>query len=154
MISVVFFRPDQPGNTGAAFRLSSCFNVPVHIVHPCGFPFSAKELKRSGMDYLPHVQLTEHDDFATFLENKPAGRIVLLTVNGSCSHTDFQFQENDFILIGRESAGVPPEVAAACDAKIRIPLQPNFRSLNAVHALAIGMSEALRQTNGFYKANE
>ena len=119
----------------------------MDIIEPCGFLFSDKGLKRSGMDYLELAEITRHTSWATF-RAAARGRLVLLTSKASLPYTDFAFAPDDIILLGRESAGVPDEVHEAADARLRIPLKPGLRSLNVAQAGAMVLGEALRQTKG------
>lgn len=149
MVSVALYRPDQPGNVGAMLRLTACLAVTTHLIHPCGFPFSHKALKRAGMDYTEKADLVEHDCFEDFQRHRPQGRTVLLTVRGEAPYYDFAFRESDILMTGRESAGVPDTVREQVDAQIYIPMRKDFRSVNVGHALAVILGEALRQTEGF-----
>ncbi len=142
---IALFQPEIPGNVGAVLRLSACLVVGVDIIDPCGFPFSDKKLKRAGMDYIDEVELVRHFDWETFKE-AARGRIILLSSKAEVRLTDFAFHPSDILLMGQESAGVPDSVRNACDAKVRIPLNPNVRSLNVSVAAGIALAEALRQT--------
>ncbi|MFM9852330.1 MAG: tRNA (cytidine(34)-2'-O)-methyltransferase [Sphingomonadaceae bacterium] len=145
---LALYQPEIPGNAGAILRLSACFMVAVDIIEPCGFPFSDKRLRRAGMDYIDHVQLTRHNDWDSFARAAP-GRIILLSSKASLRLPDFAFAPDDTLLLGQESAGVPPEIRAACDGAVRIPLSPHVRSLNVAVAAGIALSEGLRQTGGY-----
>jgi tRNA (cytidine/uridine-2'-O-)-methyltransferase len=125
--------------------------VAVDVILPAGFDLSDRSLKRAGLDYLDHVDLTRHLDWAAFEAARQAAgrRLVLLTTHGAIGHTDVAYASNDTLLLGRESAGVPPYVHQAADLRVRIPLQPGLRSLNIAIAGAIVLGEALRQTGGF-----
>jgi len=145
---IALFQPDIPGNVGAILRLSACFGVPVDIVEPCGFPFSDKRLRRSGMDYADHVDLTRHADWAAFT-NAGTGRIVLMSSHGDTRLPDVAFRPDDILLFGSESAGVPGFVRDAAPLSVRIPMMPGLRSLNLAVSAGIALTEALRQTKGF-----
>ena len=101
------------------------------------------------MDYGETAQLARHDSWATFLRDRPEGRLVLFTTRGATALTSFRFEADDILLFGRESSGVPDEVHAVADARVVIPIRPEARSLNLVASVAIAISEALRQTDGF-----
>ena len=148
---LVLYQPDIPQNAGALIRLGACFGVTVEIIEPCGFLFSDQGLKRAGMDYLDRANLIRHASWPAWLECKRErpGRLVLLTTKATLAYTAFAFEAHDTIMLGRESAGVPDEVHAAADARLRIPLMPDMRSLNVAQAGAMVLGEALRQTNGF-----
>ncbi len=145
------YEPDIPQNAGALIRLGACLGVPVDIVEPCGFLFSSAALKRAGMDYLGHAEIRRHDSWPAFLayQRERSRRIVLLTSKSTFPYVDFAFAKGDTILLGRESAGVPPEVHDAVDARLKIPMRAGLRSLNVAQAGAMALGEALRQTGGF-----
>jgi tRNA (cytidine/uridine-2'-O-)-methyltransferase len=145
VIRLVLFQPDIPQNAGAMMRLSACMGISLDLVEPCGFPIDDQRMKRAGMDYLSMLDLVRHTSWEAF-RKIPGGRLILLTTAGDVSHADFAFRPDDRIVVGRESAGVPPEVHDAADARIRIPMRPGIRSINVAQAAAIGVAEALRQT--------
>jgi tRNA (cytidine/uridine-2'-O-)-methyltransferase len=144
-LRIALYQPDIAGNVGTILRLAACLNVPCDIIEPCGFPFSDKALKRAGMDYAVAANVARHIDWNTFRAARPA-RLVLMTSKGSASLFDAEFRPGDIILMGSESAGVPDDVHAAADLRIRIPMAAGFRSLNVAVAAGIALSEALRQT--------
>ncbi len=102
-------------------------------------------MKRAGMDYIDHVQLERHADWATF-RNRAIGRVILLSSKANVRLHDFTFAADDILLLGQESAGVPDYVRDACGARLRIPLDRHVRSLNVSVAAGIALAEALRQT--------
>jgi tRNA (cytidine/uridine-2'-O-)-methyltransferase len=148
---LALFQPDIPQNTGTLLRLAACLGVPVDVILPAGFDLSDRALKRAALDYLPHVELTRHVDWAAFEAGRrvAARRLILLTTRATRSHLDLDYQHTDVLLLGRESAGVPEIVHQAADVAVKIPLQPALRSLNVAVAGAIVLAEALRQTGGF-----
>jgi tRNA (cytidine/uridine-2'-O-)-methyltransferase len=142
---LVLNAPDIPQNVGAMLRLGACLAVPVDVVGPLGFLWSDARLKRAGMDYLTIANVARHDSWAAFLAARPPGRLLLLTTAGT-PHVDFAFAPSDQLVVGSESRGAPPEVHAAADARLAIPMAPGMRSLNVATAAAIALAEALRQT--------
>jgi tRNA (cytidine/uridine-2'-O-)-methyltransferase len=144
---IALYQPEIPGNVGAVLRLAACFAVGIDIIEPCGFVFSDKRLKRAGMDYADHVEITRHVDWDVF-RAQVTGRLILLSSKATTRLPDYAFQANDVLLMGQESAGVPDSVRTVCDAQVRIPLIPAMRSLNIAVATGIALSEALRQTGG------
>ncbi len=146
---LALYEPDIPQNCGALLRLGACLGVAVDIIEPCGFLFSDKGLKRAGMDYLELADYVRHVSWSAFQSVPRAGRLVLLTSKADVAYIDFAFTPHDTILLGRESAGVPAHVHGAADARLRIPLKPQLRSLNVAQAGAMVLGEALRQSNGF-----
>lgn len=146
---LTLFEPDIPQNAGTLMRLCACLNVPMDIIEPCGFVLSDKNLKRAGMDYLDHLDLTKHLHWNAFKEAQTGKRLVLLSTKASVSFLDFSFRTDDVLIAGRESLGVPPEVHAYCDSRVRIPMVGAVRSLNVALAASMVLSEALRQTGGY-----
>jgi tRNA (cytidine/uridine-2'-O-)-methyltransferase len=129
---LALFEPDIPQNAGALMRLGAGLGIAIDVIEPCGFLFSDRGYRRAGMDYLEKADIVRHSSwlaFAASRQGKP-GRLVLLTTHGAVSYTQFAFAAEDTILLGRESAGVPPFVHDIADARLRIPLQPALRSLN------------------------
>jgi tRNA (cytidine/uridine-2'-O-)-methyltransferase len=141
-------QPDQAGNVGTILRLAACLAVPVDIIEPCGFPWSDRALKRAGMDYAELAQVRRHADWDAF-EAQLGGRLVLLTTGGGTRLDEARFGADDVLLLGSESAGVPPPVHARAALRVRIPQAPGTRSLNIAVAAGIALAEALRQTGGF-----
>ncbi len=146
---LALFEPDIPQNAGALLRLGACLGVAVDIIEPCGFLFSDAQLKRSGMDYLDLADCVRHASWEKYLAARAKGRIVLLTSKASAPYAGFAFASDDTILLGRESAGVPPSVHARADARLRIPMKSGLRSINVAQAGAMVLGEALRQTGSF-----
>jgi tRNA (cytidine/uridine-2'-O-)-methyltransferase len=148
---LALFQPDIAPNVGTLLRLGACLGVAVDVIEPCGFPASDKSLKRAAMDYAARVEVQRHDDWAAFNHWRcGAGhRLVLIETSGKVAHTQFAFRTTDILMLGRESAGTPPAVEAACDAVVYIPMVAGVRSLNVAIAGAIVLGEALRQTDGY-----
>jgi len=146
---LALYQPDIPQNTGAMLRLAACFGLGVDVILPAGFIFDDKRMRRAGMDYIDQVEITRHTSWPAYLEsrNDSSGRLLLLTTKGERAYTDFAYRPDDTLLVGRESSGVPPEVAAAADALLVIPMRPGLRSLNVAMAAAIVTGEAVRQFN-------
>jgi tRNA (cytidine/uridine-2'-O-)-methyltransferase len=150
-VELALYQPDIAQNTGTLLRLGACLGVHVHIVHPTGFAFSAKTLKRGALDYLEHADYTEHDSYAHFdAWRRAAGRrLVLLSTKSSSSAYAAAYSAADVLMLGRESAGVPDDVAGDADLRVRIPMRQQMRSLNVAVAGSLVLGEALRQTNAF-----
>lgn len=149
--ALALFQPDIPGNAGTLLRLAACLDFDLHVIFPCGFLWDDKRMRRSGMDYLDKVRVLRHAAWEDFLDHAQArqARLVLMTTKAQDRLTDFIFQKNDIIIVGRESAGVPEQVDLAAQARLRIPLAAGMRSLNVAVAATMAMAEALRQTQGF-----
>jgi len=142
---LALYQPDIPQNTGAILRLAACFGLPVDVIEPCGFAFDDRRMRRAGMDYLDHVEVRRHRSWEAYQAGRKTGRLVLLTTKSAVPHTDVRFEASDSLLLGRESAGVPEDVHAAADIRIRIPMRAGLRSLNVAMAAAIVAGEAMRQ---------
>jgi tRNA (cytidine/uridine-2'-O-)-methyltransferase len=146
---LALYEPDIPQNLGAFIRLAACLGAPLDVIEPCGFPFDDKRIRRAAMDYYDLARIVRHASWTTFQRDRGPGRLVLLTTTGAQPFPEVALRPDDVLLLGRESAGVPPAVHDAADIRLRIPLQPGLRSLNVVLAAAMVLSEGLRQTNGF-----
>lgn len=146
---IALYQPDIPQNTGTIVRLAACLAVPVDIIEPAGFPWDLAKLRRAGMDYLDLAQVTRHVSWAVFQADRGPGRLVLLTTRAERSPYDFAFASTDILLLGRESAGVPDDVHESCDARLRIPMVAEARSLNVAVSAALVLGESLRQCGGF-----
>lgn len=148
---LALYQADIPQNTGAMLRLAACFGLAVDVIEPCGFVFDDRRLRRVGMDYLEHVEITRHSSWAAYLAWRRdaaeiAGRLILLTTKAAKPYTEIAFRSADSLLVGQESAGVPDEVRTAADLALRIPMRRGLRSLNVAMAAAIVAGEAIRQT--------
>lgn len=150
-LDLALYQPDIAANTGTLLRLGACLGVPVHVIHPAGFAITQRNLARSGMDYLDRANLVEHSNFAAFRawQEEQGRRLVLLTTKASTSAYDAKFSSGDILLLGRESAGVPDDVAEQADLRLRIPMQPGLRSINVAVAGSMILGEAMRQIGGF-----
>ncbi|HET8612051.1 MAG TPA: tRNA (cytidine(34)-2'-O)-methyltransferase [Sphingomonas sp.] len=146
---IALHQPEIAGNVGTILRLAACLGVPVDIIEPCGFPFSDRALARAGMDYAERATVTRHADWASFRTATGGARLMLFTTRGGARLPDACFEEEDVLLFGSESAGVPDAVHEAADARIRVPMRAGERSLNLAVACALGLGEALRQTGGW-----
>lgn len=150
-IELALYQPDIPQNTGTLLRLGACLGVAIHIIHPTGFAFSARTLRRGALDYLGHADYQEHASYAEFDRwRRQAGRrLVLLTTKADNSAYVARYAPGDILMVGRESAGVPEPVAAGADLRVRIPMRDGLRSINVALAATLVLGEALRQTDGF-----
>lgn len=149
-MKIAMYQPDIPQNVGAMMRLCACLNVGLEVIEPCGFPWDARKIRQSAMDYYDAANITRHSSWSTFMESQaPEARIILMTTKADMGYTDFEFREDDILLAGRESSGVPEDIHNAAHARLAIPMQGGLRSLNIVNATSMILGEALRQTNGF-----
>jgi tRNA (cytidine/uridine-2'-O-)-methyltransferase len=143
---IALFEPEIAGNVGAVLRLAACMGAAVDLIEPLGFAWDDRRVRRTAMDYIDHVAITRHPGFAAFCNTVGAQRLVLFTTKSDRSAYDFAFRADDILLFGKESAGVPPAVADACDDSLRIPMRPQVRSMNLATSAALALGEALRQT--------
>ena len=149
MINIVLYKPDIPQNTAAIVRLSACLNLKIHIIEPCGFNLDDSRFKRVAMDYTKLSQIVRYSDFENFLKKNLKARIILMTTKSNKIYHKFKYEKNDFLIFGRESAGVPDEIHKKIKDRLKIPLSGKARSLNVAISVAIVASEALRQNNFF-----
>ena len=143
---IALFEPEIAGNVGAVLRLGACFGVPVDLIEPMGFAWDDRRVRRAAMDYIDHVTVVRHAGFDAFRQAVGPCRLVLFTTKAQASPYDFAFNADDILLFGKESAGVPSTVTDACNARLRIPIQPQVRSMNLAISTAVALGEALRQT--------
>lgn len=150
-VDLALYQPDIANNTGTLIRLGACLGTTIHLIHPTGFPFSAKALARAGLDYIDHAAVQEHDSWTAFdaWRREHQRRLVLLTTKAETSAYAVEYLASDILMVGRESAGVPDAVADACDLTIRIPMRDGLRSINVALAATLILGEAKRQTDGF-----
>ena len=143
---IALFEPDIPQNTAAIIRTCACLGAKLEIIEPCGFLISDQRFKRVVMDYMDEKDITFYQSSDVFFKEKQNERIILMTTKASISYTEFKFSQNDTILFGRESAGVPEKVHKLVNNKLKIPMENNKRSLNLASSVAIILAECLKQT--------
>jgi tRNA (cytidine/uridine-2'-O-)-methyltransferase len=143
---IALFEPEIAGNVGAILRLGACLGAAVDLIEPMGFEWDDRRVRRTAMDYIDHVAIARHAGFEAFRATIGSRRLVLFTTKATQSAYDFRFTPDDVLLFGKESAGVPPTIADACDARLRIPMRPQVRSMNLATSAALALGEALRQT--------
>ncbi len=145
---IALFEPEIAGNVGAVMRLGACLGAAVELIEPMGFAWDDRRVRRTAMDYIDHVTVTRHAGFDAFQAAMASRRLVLFTTKSDSALHDFRFMADDVLLFGKESAGVPAEVAQVCHARLRIPMRAQVRSMNLATSAAIALGEALRQTGG------
>lgn len=150
MIEIVLVAPEIPQNTGSIARLCAATKTPLHLVKPLGFSLADRYLKRAGLDYWPHVNLTVWEDFESFLTARPGRRLVATTA-GNRGHAAvachrFDFAPDDILVFGAESSGLPEQVISAAACRLTIPIWGQVRSLNIANAASVVLYEALRRT--------
>ena len=152
-IGVVLHQPEQPGNTGAIGRTCICAGATLHLIRPLCFLTDEKSVRRAGLDYWPRLGVREYDDYEAFLDAHPGARIWYITTKARRTIAEADYQDGDFLLFGKESAGLPEELLAAHpEACLRIPMVKGERSLNLSNAVAVALYEALRHID--YKGLE
>ena len=143
--NIALYEPDIPQNTAAIIRTCACLGAKLEIIEPCGFHMSDKRFKRVVMDYMDLDKIKIHQSADKFFKAKKNQRIVLMTTKGSINYTNFKFKNDDTILFGRESAGVPDKVHQLIENRLKIPMNNRVRSLNIASSVAIVLAESLRQ---------
>ena len=145
---IVFVEPEIPSNTGNIARTCAATDSILHLVKPLGFSLDDKYLKRAGLDYWPYVKVEVHESLDDFLKEYEGRRMWLATTKGKQIYTDVCYQDEDMILFGRETAGLPrPFIDANIDRAVRIPMSEDtrLRSFNLANSANIILFEALRQ---------
>ncbi len=146
MMNIVLFEPEIPQNTGNIGRTCVATGTRLHLIGPMGFQITEKAGKRAGMDYWKYLDVTEYDGYEDFLEKNPGAKIYMATTKAKQRYTDVSYEEDCYIMFGKESAGIPEEILINHpDTCIRIPMNPDIRSLNLSNSAAIVLYEALRQ---------
>lgn len=146
---IILHQPEIPANTGNIGRTCVATGSSLHLIEPLGFRLTEKEIKRAGMDYWEHLEVTRYINFEEFLEKHPGVKIWMATTKAKQTYTDVRFGPDDFLMFGKESAGIPEEILVDHEADcIRIPMLHAIRSLNLSNSVAVVLYEALRQ-NGF-----
>ncbi len=144
---IVLHEPEQPGNTGAIGRTCICAGASLHLIRPLGFRTDEKSVRRAGLDYWPRLGVKEYDSYGDFLSQHPDARIWYLSTKAPRAIDEGNYQDGDFLMFGKESAGIPEEILQANPERcVRIPMREGERSLNLSNAVAIALFEALRHT--------
>lgn len=147
-MNIVLHQPEIPANTGNIGRTCVATNSVLHLIEPLGFRLGEKELKRAGMDYWDQLDVRRYMNFEEFLEKNPGAKIWMATTKAKHIYSEVQYGPNDFIMFGKESAGIPEEILVDNEETcVRIPMIGDTRSLNLSNSVAIVLYEALRQQN-------
>lgn len=153
MLNIVLLEPEIPANTGNIGRTCVAAGARLHLIEPMGFRINEKSVKRAGLDYWDKLDVTIYDNYADFLEKNPGAKIYMATTKAKKKYTDVSFEEDAYIMFGKESAGIPEEILVENQENcIRIPMIGEIRSLNLSNSAAIVLYEALRQ-HGFEDMN-
>jgi tRNA (cytidine/uridine-2'-O-)-methyltransferase len=145
MLKIVLFQPEIAGNVGTIIRCCACFNAELHLIEPLGFPFDLQRIKRSAMDYIDSVKIFRHNSFENFFDTnilKNNSRLILASTKGEENVKNFKFKNDDVILFGKESAGVPDFIHSKANHKVLIKIENNKRSLNLAISCGIFLAKA------------
>jgi len=147
MLHVILFQPEIPPNTGNVIRLCANAGASLHLIRPLGFELDHAKLRRAGLDYHDFVNVMAHDDLDACLASLQRPRVFAFTSHAPYRYTDTRFADGDALLFGRETSGLPAEILATIPEaqRLRLPMQPDNRSLNLSNSVAIAVYEAWRQ---------
>ena len=146
--NIVLYEPEIPANTGNIGRTCVATGTRLHLIEPLGFRLGEKELRRAGMDYWKDLDVTTYLDYEDFLEKNPGAKIYMASTKAPNVYSDVQYEPDCYLMFGKESAGIPEEILHRHkDTAIRIPMNPQIRSLNLSNSVAVVLYEALRQQN-------
>ena len=146
MLNIVLHEPEIPANTGNIGRTCCATGTRLHLIGPLGFSLSEKALKRAGMDYWQHLDVTVYDDYNDFLSKNPNAKIYYATTKAPNVYSQVSYEPDCYIMFGKESAGIPEEILVNNqETCVRIPMNLEIRSLNLSNSVAIVLYEALRQ---------
>jgi tRNA (cytidine/uridine-2'-O-)-methyltransferase len=146
MLNIVLHEPEIPANTGNIGRTCCATGTRLHLIGPLGFSLSEKALKRAGMDYWQHLDVTVYDDYNDFLSKNPNAKIYYATTKAPNVYSQVSYEPDCYIMFGKESAGIPEEILVNNQENcVRIPMNPEIRSLNLSNSVAVVLYEALRQ---------
>ena len=145
-MNIVLYEPEMPANTGNIGRTCVATGTRLHLIEPLGFKLDEKHLRRAGLDYWKDLDVTVYSDFADFLEKNPGAKIYMASTKARHVYTEVAYGPDDYIMFGRESAGIPEEILVQYpENTVRIPMLQDIRSLNLANSVAIVLYEALRQ---------
>jgi len=147
-MNIVLYQPEIPANTGNIGRTCVATGTGLHLIEPLGFRLSEKEIKRAGMDYWERLKLARYINFEDFKEKNPGVKIWMASTKAKYVYSDVAFGEDDYVMFGKESAGIPEEILVDYEEScIRIPMLSAIRSLNLSNSVSIVLYEALRQNS-------
>ena len=148
MLNIVLHEPEMPANTGNIGRTCVATGTRLHLIEPLGFKLNEKAIKRAGLDYWDKLDVLVYDDYEDFLNKNPGARIYMATTKAHKTYTQVNYEDDCYIMFGKESAGIPEEILVNNEENcIRIPMVGDIRSLNLSNSVAIVLYEALRQNN-------
>lgn len=145
-LNIVLFEPEIPANTGNIGRTCVATGTRLHLIEPLGFHLDEKSVKRAGMDYWEHLDVTRYINYEDFLAKNPGARIYMASTKAPRCYTEVQYEPDCYIMFGKESGGIPEEILLENqETAVRIPMMGEIRSLNLGNSVAIVLYEALRQ---------
>lgn len=148
MLNIVLLEPEMPANTGNIGRTCVATNTRLHLIEPMGFRINDKMVKRAGLDYWDKLDVTVYRDFDDFMQRNPDAHIYMATTKAARCYSDVQYEDNCYIMFGKEIAGIPERILKEHqDTCVRIPMWGDIRSLNLSNSVAIVLYEALRQND-------
>ena len=148
MINIVLHEPEIPANTGNIGRNCVAAGARLHLIRPLGFQINEKAVRRAGLDYWNQLDVTVYDDYQDFLNRNPGAVIYMATTKAKKIYTEVSYEPDCYIMFGKESAGIPEEILVENQERsVRIPMNPEIRSLNLSNSAAIILYEALRQNH-------
>ena len=148
MLNIVLHEPEMPANTGNIGRSCVATNTRLHLIEPLGFQINDKMLKRAGLDYWDKLDVRVYSNFQDFLDKNPGAKIYMATTKAARTHTDVEYEDDCYIMFGKESAGIPEDILKDYpETCVRIPMWGEIRSLNLSKSAAVILYEALRQND-------
>jgi tRNA (cytidine/uridine-2'-O-)-methyltransferase len=147
MLHIVLYEPEIPPNTGNIIRLAANTGYQLHLIKPLGFELEDKLLRRAGLDYHEWTRVTQHETFEDFVESTEFHSLYAFTTKGKQNYSEIGYQENDALLFGPETRGLPPQIldSLPMQQKVRLPMLEHSRSLNLSNTVAIAVYESWRQ---------
>ena len=148
MLNIVLHQPEIPANTGNIGRTCVATGAVLHLIEPLGFHLTEKAIKRAGMDYWDQLDVTRYVNYEDFLEKNPGAKIYYATTKAPYKYSEVHYEPDCYIMFGKESAGIPEDILYDHqETCVRIPMNPDIRSLNLSNSVAIVLYEALRQND-------
>lgn len=146
MLNIVLVEPEIPGNTGNISRTCAILGARLHLIEPLGFSIDEKHLKRAGLDYWEHLDLTVYPNLEAFYAQNPGGDFYYFSTKAAQRYTEVSYTEKSYLVFGKETKGLPEEIVYGNPERaVRIPMRDELRSLNLANSVAIAAYEAARQ---------
>ncbi len=146
MFNIVLLEPEIPANTGNIGRTCVAAGARLHLIEPMGFQINEKQVRRAGLDYWDKLDYVIYDGYEDFVNKNPGAKIYMATTKAKHIYSDVSYEDDCYIMFGKESAGIPEELLVKNEENtIRIPMYGDIRSLNLGNSVAIVLYEVLRQ---------